>query len=386
MISKHLAVTALFFGVVLGAPAQTRHSCSNVQLVHAAGTTENGLGLVGAPLAKALASAIPGTTSYAIPYNTGPEYFETVEEGARKTEAYLAEQSTLCPNQHFVLSGYSKGAMVMHKTNLPDGIKSKILTVLVFGDPYRKIGRANTWPINSPSVNSSPREGSTSTQNVASFCNKGDEFCDPAGASLGPHLAYRDDGSAPADLTSRQSSDCSAVQLVHAAGTGEVGLGIVGTPLASALASAIPGTTSYSVPYSTIAEYVVTVQAGASTTANYLSTQSSRCPSQKFILSGYSKGAMVVHGTELDDSVKSKIISVLVFGDPLRSIQIATWPIDSPSVNLTPKDGKAGTQNVASFCNDGDMFCDPPGTLIPHLMYPMDGSIEAAAKFAKANA
>ncbi|CAE6475883.1 unnamed protein product [Rhizoctonia solani] len=195
MISKHLAVTALFFGVVLGAPAQTRHSCSNVQLVHAAGTTENGLGLVGAPLAKALASAIPGTTSYAIPYNTGPEYFETVEEGARKTEAYLAEQSTLCPNQHFVLSGYSKGAMVMHKTNLPDGIKSKILTVLVFGDPYRKIGRANTWPINSPSVNSSPREGSTSTQNVASFCNKGDEFCDPAGASLGPHLAYRDDGS-----------------------------------------------------------------------------------------------------------------------------------------------------------------------------------------------
>ncbi|GAB1523369.1 hypothetical protein RhiTH_006513 [Rhizoctonia solani] len=192
--------------------------------------------------------------------------------------------------------------------------------------------------------------------------------------------------SAPADLTSRQSSDCSAVQLVHAAGTGEVGLGIVGTPLASALASAIPGTTSYSVPYSTIAEYVVTVQAGASTTANYLSTQSSRCPSQKFILSGYSKGAMVVHGTELDDSVKSKIISVLVFGDPLRSIRTATWPIDSPSVNLTPKDGKAGTQNVASFCNDGDMFCDPPGTLIPHLMYPMDGSIEAAAKFAKANA
>ncbi|KAF8749756.1 Cutinase [Rhizoctonia solani] len=73
MISKHLAVTALFFGVVLGAPAQTRHSCSNVQLVHAAGTTENGLGLVGAPLAKALASAIPGTTSYAIPYNTGPK-------------------------------------------------------------------------------------------------------------------------------------------------------------------------------------------------------------------------------------------------------------------------------------------------------------------------
>ncbi|CAE6383948.1 unnamed protein product [Rhizoctonia solani] len=191
---------------------------------------------------------------------------------------------------------------------------------------------------------------------------------------------------APVELASRQSSDCSAVQLVHAAGTGEMGLGIVGTPLARALASAIPGTTSYAVPYSTVAEYVATVQAGASTTAKYLSSQSSRCPDQKFILSGYSKGAMVMHSTNLDDSVKSKVISVLAFGDPLRSMRTASWPIDSPSVNLTPKGGEAGAQNVASFCNNGDMFCNPPGTIVPHLMYPRDGSIDAAANFAKANA
>ena len=42
--------------------------------------------------------------------------------------------------------------------------------------------------------------------------------------------------SAPvADLEARQS--CSALQLVHVAGTTEIGLGIVGTPLAAALAS-----------------------------------------------------------------------------------------------------------------------------------------------------
>ncbi|CAE6456883.1 hypothetical protein RSOLAG1IB_12700 [Rhizoctonia solani AG-1 IB] len=191
---------------------------------------------------------------------------------------------------------------------------------------------------------------------------------------------------APVEFEPRQSSGCSAVQLVHAAGTGEVGLGIVGSPLARALASAIPGTTSYAVPYSTIAEYVATVQAGASTTARYLSTQSSRCPEQKFILSGYSKGAMVMHSTKLDASVKSKVISVLAFGDPLRSMRTASWPIDSASVNLTPKGGDAGTENVASFCNNGDMFCNPPGTLMPHLMYPRDGSIDAAANFAKAKA
>ncbi|CUA76916.1 hypothetical protein RSOLAG22IIIB_02396 [Rhizoctonia solani] len=190
---------------------------------------------------------------------------------------------------------------------------------------------------------------------------------------------------APLELETRQPSSCSAVQLVHAAGTTEMGLGLVGTPLAKALASAIPGTTSYAVPYSTIAEYVVTVQAGASTTAQYLAAQSARCPDQKFILSGYSKGAMVMHGTKLDDSIKSKVISVLVFGDPLRSQQTAAWPIDSPSVDLAPR-AASGNQNVASFCNNGDMFCNPPGTIVPHLAYATDGSINDAANFAKARA
>ncbi|KAG8767958.1 hypothetical protein FRC20_005397, partial [Serendipita sp. 405] len=54
---------------------------------------------------------------------------------------------------------------------------------------------------------------------------------------------------------------------------------------------------SYSVTYDTSAEYVVTVVAGATTTANYLATQSALCPNQRFVLSGHSKGALVVHGT-----------------------------------------------------------------------------------------
>ncbi|CEL56502.1 cutinase Cut4 [Rhizoctonia solani AG-1 IB] len=197
MICKYLVAPVLLLGAVLGAPTELgiRQSCSDVQLVHIPGTGENGFGLVGTPLAKALASEIPGTTSYAIPYNSIPEYVETVNGGANITEEYLVKQSALCPSQRFILSGYSKGAMVVHKTNLGDDVKSRVLAILVFGDPHRKVGRANSWPINSPSVNSSPREGSTNIQNIASFCNKGDEFCDPAGVSLGPHLAYKDDGS-----------------------------------------------------------------------------------------------------------------------------------------------------------------------------------------------
>ncbi|KAJ1306262.1 hypothetical protein OPQ81_010966 [Rhizoctonia solani] len=189
---------------------------------------------------------------------------------------------------------------------------------------------------------------------------------------------------APVELETRQS--CSSVQLVHAAGTTEVGLGIVGTPLASAIASVFPGATSYSVPYSTVAEYFVTVQEGSAMTASYLKAQSAKCPDQKFVLSGYSKGAMVMHGTNLDESVKSKVMAVLVFGDPLRNSMTSAWPINSPSVNTSPRGGNTGGQNVASFCNAGDMFCNPPGTLMPHLAYANDGSIQAAVNFAKASA
>ncbi|CAE6434522.1 unnamed protein product [Rhizoctonia solani] len=190
--------------------------------------------------------------------------------------------------------------------------------------------------------------------------------------------------AAPVELMTRQS--CSTVQLVHAAGTTESGLGLVGAPLARSLTSVIPGATSYAVPYSTVAEYFTTVQAGATMTAKYLAEQSARCPDQKFVLSGYSKGAMVMHSTQLDDKIKSKVISVLVFGDPQRRQTTASWPISSPSVNSAPRSGNTGTQNVASFCNSGDMFCSPPGSIMPHLAYATDGSIDAAAKFAAAKA
>ncbi|QRV84350.1 cutinase [Ceratobasidium sp. AG-Ba] len=185
---------------------------------------------------------------------------------------------------------------------------------------------------------------------------------------------------APVDLETRQSS-CSALQLVHLAGTTEFGLGIVGTPLAAALASS--GVTTKSITYDTSAEYVVTVAAGATITTNYLASQATACPNQRFVLSGYSKGALVVHGLNLSSSLKSKVASILVFGDPARNIN-SPWPINSPSVDLAPKDGSTGSQNIASFCNTGDLFCAIPGVSLPaHLAYPTDGSIAVAAAFAK---
>ncbi|CAE6533209.1 unnamed protein product [Rhizoctonia solani] len=193
MLSKYLVAPLILVASTFGAPVEleTRQSCSSLQLVHVAGTTEVGLGIVGTPLAAALASS--GITTKSITYDTSAEYVTTVAAGAVITAGYLATQAALCPSQRFILSGYSKGALVLHSTTLTSALKSKIASILVFGDPARNIN--SPWPINSPSVDLAPKDGSSSSQNIASFCNTGDLFCAIPGVSLPAHLAYPTDGS-----------------------------------------------------------------------------------------------------------------------------------------------------------------------------------------------
>ncbi|KAJ1306032.1 hypothetical protein OPQ81_010745 [Rhizoctonia solani] len=186
--------------------------------------------------------------------------------------------------------------------------------------------------------------------------------------------------AAPTEIEARQS--CSKLQLIFLAGTGEEGLGLAGGPLSTSLQSAVSGTTVYSVPYDTRAEYSSTITAGATLVANYISAQAARCPSQVFALGGYSKGAMVIHSTSLSSTLKSKVKAIVVFGDPYRSSS-NSWPITSPVVDSAPRDGSTASQNVASFCNSGDLFC-AGGTSVPaHLAYGTDGSTTVAATFIK---
>ncbi|KAG8730163.1 hypothetical protein FRC12_020448 [Ceratobasidium sp. 428] len=182
-------------GSVFAAPTELtprQASCTAQQLVFLAGTSESGLGSVGTALSRSLGSS---ASAYGVPYDTRAEYFTTVAAGARTTEAYIAKQAAACPNQRFIIGGYSKGALVVHQINLSSALKSKVASINVFGDPALKSGGSNSWPINSPSVDLTPRDGSTSSQNIASFCNSGDTFCDPRGNSLAAHLAYPNDGS-----------------------------------------------------------------------------------------------------------------------------------------------------------------------------------------------
>ncbi|EUC62570.1 cutinase [Rhizoctonia solani AG-3 Rhs1AP] len=104
---------------------------------------------------------------------------------------HLIKQWALCPDQHYVIGGYSKGAMVIHSMNLPHYLKVRVLSVVVFGDPFHIAARS--WPIYYPIVNLTPKSGFSISQNVVSFCNPGDIIC-RAGARAKPHRIYEEDG------------------------------------------------------------------------------------------------------------------------------------------------------------------------------------------------
>ncbi|QRW12952.1 cutinase [Ceratobasidium sp. AG-Ba] len=199
-VIHHFDAYAIFAlaGAALGASVKglkERQACSAVHMVYLGGTWEEGLARVGTPLTKALASSVPGSTSYAVPYNTTAEYVKTVAEGATMTSDYLDAQVSKCPRQRFVLTGYSKGAMVIQATKLKPSTQSKVFAILVFGDPSRNGGSSSPWPINSPSVDLDPRNGSLPSQNIASFCNKGDPVCEAGGTNGNAHTDYGTDDS-----------------------------------------------------------------------------------------------------------------------------------------------------------------------------------------------
>lgn len=48
-------------------------------------------------------------------YNRRTTFYDSIDTGVSLTENFLAKRAVQCPNEHYVLAGYSQGAMVMHR-------------------------------------------------------------------------------------------------------------------------------------------------------------------------------------------------------------------------------------------------------------------------------
>jgi cutinase len=180
----------------------TATACSDVEVVSARGTFEPGtLGfIVGDPVYSALKKKAAGKnlSSYAVNYpaNLSPT---SAAQGNADLVNHVRSQAAACPNQRFVLVGYSQGANVVDNSigissagavvgspivaTLPAAVEPKVAAVLLFGNPIRAIGKSVTGTYQSRTLD---------------ICAKGDPVCERGGGDTGAHLSYRDDADTAA--------------------------------------------------------------------------------------------------------------------------------------------------------------------------------------------
>lgn len=188
--------------VTLSAPAATAAACTDLDVVSARGTFEPGtLGfIVGDPVYSALRQKISGKTLSSYKVNYPADLSPTsAAQGNADLVNHVRSQAASCPNQRFVLVGYSQGANVVDNSigissagavvgspivaTIPAALEPRVAAVLLFGNPIRAIGKSVTGVYQSRTID---------------FCAAGDPICESGGGDVGAHLSYRDDADAAA--------------------------------------------------------------------------------------------------------------------------------------------------------------------------------------------
>lgn len=141
---------------------------------------------------------------------------------------------------------------------------------------------------------------------------------------------------------------CKPYTLLFARGTFEFGaLGLtVGPQVKSALEKAQPGKWDIKgIEYQNdMSGNDCVGLPGGMKCLDILKSSAAQCPDTKFVLSGYSQGAMVAHicAAYAEEALKSRIKGVVVFGDPFNGAPIKGVP----------------KEKLKIFCNPGDGVCN----------------------------
>jgi cutinase len=156
------------------------------------------------------------------------------------------------------------------------------------------------------------------------------------------------------------ATSCASVDVVVARGTHEPGyLGsVVGDPLYDALWQALPADSqAYRVDYPADLLDPFSISRGTQDMTAHIMWQAARCPGQRFVLVGFSQGAVVTHGVlgtgavtalggihALPAQLQSRVAAVLLFGDPIRLIG---WNVPQHYAWRT-----------GNYCASGDPVCE----------------------------
>ncbi|MDX2700211.1 cutinase family protein [Streptomyces ipomoeae] len=183
-------------------PTATAAACTDIDVVAARGTFEPGtLGfIVGDPVYSALRQKITGKSLSSYKVNYPADLSPTsAAQGNADLVNHVRSQAAACPNQRFILVGYSQGANVVDNSigissagavvgspivaTIPAALEPKVAAVLLFGNPIRALGKSVTGTYQSRTID---------------FCATGDPVCENGGTDVGAHLGYTANADAAA--------------------------------------------------------------------------------------------------------------------------------------------------------------------------------------------
>ncbi|WP_250009656.1 cutinase family protein [Actinoplanes sp. M2I2] len=182
----------------------------------------------------------------------------------------------------------------------------------------------------------------------------------------------------------QNGAGCSDVELVFARGTGEPqGLGILGRPLAQALADELPNQSvgSFAVVYAA-ASNQRSAGPGATNMTQHIQQVAQSCPETQFVIGGYSQGASVTdiaigirgagtQGEAIPAALRDRVAAVVVYGNPL-GIRRQTIARAAPEF----------ADRAVEFCATGDPVCGGGNNFSAHLSYARNGDVQDGAEFA----
>lgn len=193
------------------------------------------------------------------------------------------------------------------------------------------------------------------------------------------------------------ATPCPDIDVVFARGTGEpAGVGVIGQAFIDALRSDIGdrGTVEvYPVNYPASRDYRTAVE-GVADAGNHVRDVAATCPDTKMVLGGYSQGAGVIGLLTSDGSavgsdalpglpaplppeVGEQVAAVALFGKPSAATLTAE---NMPQINASP----VFAGKTIDLCVAGDPICSPDQntSIVPHLLYGVNGMAAQAADFA----
>lgn len=199
------------------------------------------------------------------------------------------------------------------------------------------------------------------------------------------------------------AGSCEPYLLITARGTGEPSSGQLVTGMTRKISQAHAGDVRVlDVDYPADSDVKEGGTIGARTLVDILNVQSDACPDQRFVLLGYSQGALVIGdalsapedrmvgetvGT-VDEGAMERVLAVVLFGDP-RFDGAAEYNVGSFDASLNgllprPEDAlDAVADRIRDYCVAGDFICQSSLDFDekPHIAYYSNGMPSEGADF-----